>query len=135
MTEKHFCLSTFFVIKYFRFYCIFYVKTAKPLNKVSPLFLSNLPLKIEVLSSLPPFWKFGRRVKTPSPSHPSSGRGGEGGVCALCLICSYVRVWKTPCIFMFNGQICFCSLPLHGSLVTKQWIFCFQSCFWLLLLK
>ena len=30
MTEKYFCLYTFFVVKYFRFYFIFYVEIATP---------------------------------------------------------------------------------------------------------
>ena len=47
MTEK-----TFIVIKYFRFEFIFYVKIATPPPKKShPLFPSNLPLKVDVLSS------------------------------------------------------------------------------------
>ena len=47
MTEK-----TFIVIKYFRFEFIFYVKIATPPPKKShPLFPSNPPLKVDVLSS------------------------------------------------------------------------------------
>ena len=34
---------------------MFYIKTATPLKKVHTLFLSNPPLKIDVLSSLPTF--------------------------------------------------------------------------------
>ena len=43
ITEKKcFCLKTFFVIKYFRFSFIFYVKIATPLPKIiHPLFPSN----------------------------------------------------------------------------------------------
>ena len=51
MTEKYFCLLTFFVIKYFRFQFIFYAKIAPaPHKKVTPFFLLT-PLKVEVLSS------------------------------------------------------------------------------------
>ena len=53
MTEKHFCLSTF-LIKYFRFQFIFYVKIATsppPPQKTTPIFPTKPPLKIKVLSS------------------------------------------------------------------------------------
>ena len=50
MTEKSFCLSTFFQIKYFRFQFIFCVKIATP------------PLKIQVLSS-PPLLKIWLEVQ------------------------------------------------------------------------
>ena len=49
----------------------FLVKMAIPPEKSYPLFSSNPPLKVEVLSS-PPFWKFGRRFKLPAE------RGQEG---------------------------------------------------------
>ena len=48
--------SNFLVnVQFIRFYCIFYVKIAMPLpslKNVTSLFPSNLPLKVEVLSSL-----------------------------------------------------------------------------------
>ena len=47
----------------FRFQFIFYVKTALPLEKVSPSFPAN-PLKIEVQST-PSFFKVGKRFKLP----------------------------------------------------------------------
>ena len=60
MTEKNiFAYKLFFAIKYFEFSFTFYVKIANlPPEKSHPLFPSNSPLKIEILSS-PPFWKFG----------------------------------------------------------------------------
>ena len=42
-----------------------------PLKKVTPLFPSNPPLKVEVLSS-PPLWKFGWRLNLP----PLCRKGG-----------------------------------------------------------
>ena len=43
----------------------FLLKLQPPSKKVTPLFPSKLPLKIEVLSS-PPFWILGRRFNPPS---------------------------------------------------------------------
>ena len=59
MREKNiFLYEFFFVIKYFRFQFIFYVKLhlpppPPPLKKVTLLFPTKLPLKVEVLSSPP----------------------------------------------------------------------------------
>ena len=50
MTEKYLFIN-FFIIKYFRFQFIFYVKTATPPEKGHILFSSNLFLKIEIMSS------------------------------------------------------------------------------------
>ena len=41
-----------------------------PTHKGHPLFPTNHPLKIKVLSSLPPFWEFGRRFNPPPPVSP-----------------------------------------------------------------
>ena len=50
--EKYFCWSIFFIIKYFKFYFIFYVKIAPPsLKKVTSFFPSNPPLKVQVLKA------------------------------------------------------------------------------------
>ena len=46
LREKHFCLETFFVIEYFRFQIIFYVKTATPLKNVTPLKIQTLSTPI-----------------------------------------------------------------------------------------
>ena len=54
---------------------IFYVKTATPLKKVSSLLISNLPLKIEILSS-PPF----RKIWLVALNPPQQKEGGGGGV-------------------------------------------------------
>ena len=51
-------------MKYFKFQFIFYVKTATPLKKVTPVFPSNHPLRS---CQAPPFWKFSRRLNPPSP--------------------------------------------------------------------
>ena len=51
-----------------------------PLKRVTPLFYSNSPLKGEVLSIPPPFWKFGWRLNSPPPL------GGKGGVHTMCYI-------------------------------------------------
>ena len=56
MTEKKFRLPTFFLIKYFKSQSIFYVKIATTSLQRSPLFPTNPPLKVKVLSS-PPFLK------------------------------------------------------------------------------
>ena len=45
-----------------------------PLEKSRPLFPNNPPLKIEILSSPLPLWKFGRRLNFPLPAE----REGEG---------------------------------------------------------
>ena len=55
------------------FSLFFYVKTATPLKKVTPLFPGNPTLKIKILSS-PPFWKFGQRL------NPTCRKWGGGGV-------------------------------------------------------
>ena len=49
MTEKkYFCLKTFFVIKYFRFSFIFYVKIATPLpKKIHPPLSQQPPIKAD----------------------------------------------------------------------------------------
>ena len=49
------------------------MKIATPLKKATPLFPSNPPLKVEVLSSLP-FWEFSWRLSLLSPAE----RGGGG---------------------------------------------------------
>ena len=43
------------------------MKIATPPEKGYPLFSSNPPLKVEVLSS-PPFWKFGKRFNPQAES-------------------------------------------------------------------
>ena len=48
-----------------------------PPKKVTPLFPSNPPVKVEVLSSSP-FLKFGWRLNPTSPPTPTAGRGGGG---------------------------------------------------------
>ena len=53
------------VVKYFRFYFLCKNCNRSPL-KSHPLFSSNPPLKTEILSSPPPFWKFGQRLNPPS---------------------------------------------------------------------
>ena len=57
MTEKkYFCLKTFFVIKYFRFSFIFYVKIATPLpKKIHPPLSQQPPLKGDGGCQDPPF--------------------------------------------------------------------------------
>ena len=57
MTEKkYFCLKTFFVIKYFRFSFIFYVKIATPLpKKIHPPLSQQPPLKGDRGCQDPPF--------------------------------------------------------------------------------
>ena len=72
MTEKN-IFGNFFVVKYFRFLFTFYVKTATSPEKSHPLFPSNLPLKIGILSS-PLYWTFDQSLNTPS----RKGGGGEG---------------------------------------------------------
>ena len=71
----------FFVSKYFRFQFIFYVKIAPPSppstphllkKKFSPLFPSNPPLKVEVLSS-PLFLKIWLEVQSPLPAEKRRG--------------------------------------------------------------
>ena len=59
MTDNIFVYELFFVIKYFRFYFPFYVKTATTPGKGHVLFPRNPPIKTEIFSSSP-FWKFGR---------------------------------------------------------------------------
>ena len=71
MTEKN-IFGNFFVVKYFRFLFTFYVKTATSPEKSHPLFPSNLPLKIGILSS-PLYWTFDQSLNTPSR------KGGGGG--------------------------------------------------------
>ena len=71
MTEKN-IFGNFFVVKYFRFLFTFYVKTATSPEKSHPLFPSNLPLKIGILSS-PLYWTFDQSLNTPSR------KGGRGG--------------------------------------------------------
>ena len=54
VTEKHFWSQTFFVVKYFRNYLIFFLNCNPTLpEKSHPLFPSKPPLRIDVLSSLP----------------------------------------------------------------------------------
>ena len=54
------------MVKYFRFWFSFFVKTAIPLPwKSYPLFSNNPPLKVEVLSS-PPFLEIWQEVQPPS---------------------------------------------------------------------
>ena len=67
MTEKYFCLSTFFLIKYFRFRFIFYIKIATTsLKKSPPLF--------------PPPFLFENVV---GGSTPAQTERGGGVVCTL----------------------------------------------------
>ena len=56
-----------------------------PPEKSHPLFPSNPPLKVEVLSSSPPFWKLGLKIwlEVQPPSPPPAERGG--GSCMLWL--------------------------------------------------
>ena len=54
-----------------------------PLKKVTPLFLSNPPLKTEVLSSSPPFENLvdlvgGSTTTTPPPYPPQRKKGEDG---------------------------------------------------------
>ena len=60
--QKLFLFINFFVIKYSRFWFIFYWKS-------HPLFPSNPPLKTEVLQAPSPFWKFGRRLRRKGGAH------------------------------------------------------------------
>ena len=79
---------------------LFFKKIAiSPLQKkVTPLFPSNPPLKVEVLSSPPPFWKFGWRFN-PSPLPPRERWGG----CTL---------WHTKIFYQYLA-CCFWSLIVH----------------------
>ena len=76
MADKHFGLY-FFVFKISDF-SLFFMQQLRsippPAQKSHPLFSSNLPLKIEILSG-PRFWKFGRRL------NPRVVVGGEGTHC------------------------------------------------------
>ena len=87
MCEKNiFVQKLFFVVKYF-ISIFFFCKNCNPLKKVTPLFPSNPPLKIEILSSpLPPFWKFGRRL------NPLAERGGR---------CTLWVYWGLTCNVVF----------------------------------
>ena len=49
------------------------MKIATPLKKVTPLFPSNPPLKVEILSSAPPFLKIWLEAQPPPPP-PSAER-------------------------------------------------------------
>ena len=75
MTEKN-IFGNFFVVKYFRFLFTFYVKTATSPEKSHPLFPSNLPLKIGILSS-PLYWTFDQSLNTPSRKGGAGGVGGD----------------------------------------------------------
>ena len=70
-------MITFIVSKYLRFH---YVTIAppppSPYEKIQPLFSSNRPLKVEVLSSLP-FSKFGWRLNPPRPCRKDEAGGAH----------------------------------------------------------
>ena len=75
MTEKkYFCLKTFFVIKYFRFSFIFYVKIATPLpKKIHPPLSQQPPIKADGGGQNLPFWKFGWRLNLPAEERAQNG--------------------------------------------------------------
>ena len=79
MTERNiFAYKLFFVIKYSRFYFIFYVKIATPPpEKRHPLFPRNHPLKVEILSSPPPFLKIWLEAQLPPPPRAERGEGAH----------------------------------------------------------
>ena len=90
MTEKTFCLRTFFVVKYFRFHVIFYVKIRTQAWKKSPLSFSAAPSlppqRIDVLAS-PPFENL-----LGASTSPQQTDGGGGVRCTLCLAVFSYRV-------------------------------------------
>ena len=76
MTEKNiFAYKPFLSLNISDSNLFFMWQLQLPLKKVAPLFPSNLPLKVQVLSS-PPFWKFGLRLNTPPPLQKGGGGGG-----------------------------------------------------------
>ena len=56
-----------------------------PLKKVTPLFSSNLPLNIEILSSAP-FLKIWSEAQLPLQKTGAGGRDGAGGAHSLKLM-------------------------------------------------
>ena len=87
--DKHFCLQTFFVSKYFRFYLIFNVKIATPL--LTPSFPPS-PLKLEVVSGLP-FWKFGRWFNPPAERVGGAHYGTVGSAMLFCHCLRVSYIW------------------------------------------
>ena len=76
MTKKKIFLIKFFVIKDFRFYFIFYVKTAAFPEKGHPPLLQLSPSKNWHPIKFPSFWKFGRRFIPPTSPSPYQKVGG-----------------------------------------------------------
>ena len=76
MTEKNIFVYKLFLSLRISDFSLFFMQKQQPPKKCKPLFPSNPPLKIEILSALPPlFWKFGRRLNP----HPAEREG-----CTLC---------------------------------------------------
>ena len=118
MIQKNiFVYQQFFVIKYFRFQFIFYV---------TPLILTNLPLKIKFLSS-PPFW-------------PPQQKGG-GGVQTISLVLFVlINTLVINCIILNCCSLFSCSKLVFSTqkpfLVLWFWFLfiSFQTLHWLGLL-
>ena len=100
MVEKIIFLSTFFVIKYFRF-------------------LTNPPLKIKVVSSPQPFWKFGRRFNPPCRKRRWGGGGahyGSGATQAVALDISKAFKFFTS-LSLMEFQVSYLALFLFYSVI------------------
>ena len=116
MTEKTFCLRTFFV-KYFRFHIIFYVKIITQAWKKSPLSFSAAPSlppqRIDVLAS-PPFWKSVRSLNLPT----AEGWGGKGGGVVRCTLCLAVFSYRVATVLLSNlGSKNNSLIKVHTSLL------------------
>ena len=71
------------------------------LKKVTPLFPSNPPLKVEVLSSPAPFLKIWLEVQTPPSPHPRPQQKG-GGRFTLWVICGNSVAYFQGHLFYFQ---------------------------------
>ena len=98
MTEKNIFVYKLSLPLNISYFSLFFVKTATPPppEKSYPLFSSNLPLKVEVLSSPPSFWKFGRRF------NPPSRKGGRGAHYEVGLTRSVSQQSKYPFLWLDN---------------------------------
>ena len=89
MTEKNIFVYKLSCCKIFHILVYFLCKNCNPPKKSHPLFPSNPPLKIEILSS-PPFFE-NLVVGSTSPAERNGGGGGGG---AAHIMSIQVKQWK-----------------------------------------
>ena len=109
MTERNiFVYKLFLLLNISDFLFTFFCKIAPPpppSKKVTSLFSSNPLLKVEVLSSPPPFWKFGRRFNLPQQ------KGGRGAHYVM-----WTHIWQKSHKITLSLSVTFLGHSLLGNI-------------------